>query len=219
MTGLSLRTITRPACLLYFATCSLGVICGMWPAALYVPPGGADPSTGPLPVLSFLAVFQSLFFMLVYPVVVMRREKESSWLNVIEMCVMSLVTIPLYYLSSVFSDASFIDIAKVWLVVIATFPLGHGAGCLFRHRTLGSVALSGVLMLVFGLPLIYYILIEFCPGIPDASVVADCSPVLFLWAAGQSHIGDCPLPVWPPLVWAVTGMVVLLWSREPDSVI
>ena len=205
------RMIFRPSCLVFFAACTLGLLCGIWPEAIYVwPGGGSDLSIGSLPTLHFIAVCQVLFFTLIYPLIVMCRDEDSALPYVIDFCVMSLMTLPVYYIASVFSDATLFDCVRVWLLILAIFPVGHGVGFVLRNNKYRSVALAGVLLFSLGLPLIYYVLIEFCPDLKSSSVVADFSPVLFTWSAA----GAAPDVFWPPIAWAAIGISLLLLSKK-----
>lgn len=66
----------RPAGVIYLCVCLLALAAGLWPEAIF-PPSDNALHAAPLPTLHTLAAGQVLFFLLVYPLVVGKREREA----------------------------------------------------------------------------------------------------------------------------------------------
>jgi len=203
--------ILTPACLVYFLVCTAGFLCGLWSGFIYVPPGGSPHSAAPLPVLQCLAAAQVMFFMLFYPVVVAGRNDNGILPSAVEVLVFSMMTVPLYYAASFFSDALAADCARSWLVVLAVWPLGLAAGRMMKGGKGGWAGLTGMTALCLGLPMVYYVLLEFCPGL-NPEPVFRLAPVTFAWSAScpQAEGNVLPAVIWPPVAWLSLAVFVKL---------
>ena len=69
----------RPVGVIYLLVCLAGLGAGFWPDVIYPSPPDFHPA--PLPVLQTLAVAQVGFFLLIYPIILFRRNSIKSALR------------------------------------------------------------------------------------------------------------------------------------------
>lgn len=213
--------LLRPAALVFFLFCVAGVVCGLWPELIYVPPEGETVSGGTLPVLPCLAVAQVVFFSLVYPLICLHRDGEPLAVSAAEAGVMFVLAMPLYYAASVFSDAAAADCFRAWIAAVAVLPLALAFGRLLRAERYRTPGLAGMILFCPVPPLLYYLVIEFCPALNPAWI-AEFSPVLYAWSNAGSRMSPgqwpvLPAPLWSPAAWIVIGAALLLLCRGNEE--
>ena len=97
----------RPAALVYLGVCLLALAAGLW-ADRIRPVHGLR--AAPLPVLSALAVGQTLYLLLIHPIILARRQmvlpaKQCPGRQTLVLVVLALLAGPLYVVAVWLSDA------------------------------------------------------------------------------------------------------------------
>ena len=196
---------------IYLFICLTGLAVGLWPE--WVWPISSDIRPAPLPTLRTLVLAQILFFILAWPVVQFRRVEETSlgW-QVIESAGLFFLTIPFYFVCAWLGDATLIDCLRALLVVLAVAPVGWVAGKMLREQIFRGPVLLGLVLIVLGLPGVYYFLCEFYPQISIDWLWRIC-PVGLAWSGATSRETFLlPQPLWAFAFWPVIAVVLLLIS-------
>jgi hypothetical protein len=213
MSNIPLDKSWRPAGILYLFMCLAGFLCGLWPQAIYISPDGEMKTGAPLPVLQALVVSQVVYFLLIYPLVVFRRPDRRAAVCLLELAALAVMTIPFYSAAAALSDSTATDCIRAGLLILAMCPLSIAAGRLMKVEVMRTAVLLGLCVVCLGLVPVYYIFIEFIPGL-ESGWCAHIAPVIFAWNSCASR-GDTlmPIPIWPSMVWLALGAAALLVSR------
>lgn len=227
-----------PVCLLYLALCLAGLACGLW-ADEVIPPKTANRPL-PLHTLSTLTMSQMVFFLLVYPVAILRRgerrrerpgerpAQESlaiqqggrdnglfwAWRFLPQaLFLLLVVTVPFYVIATYLADATLLDCLRGALAVLLVLPLCLAICSWLR---LGGVwrTMGGAMMmlLAMGLPAAWYIAAEIVKA-SWSEVLWDLGPVTLAWNNGQDRLGLLlPRPVWAWGLWQGVAAAMLLVS-------
>lgn len=192
-----LGAIWQPAGVVYLCFCVVGLAAGLWPEKII--PSFAFPRNIPLPVLQTLAVAQTFFFLLIYPLVLMYRQQRekrtpgsaktssnsqrptsdsSIFALLLEFSGMLLVTLPLYVLAAWLSDATGKDAIRALLAVSVICPLGVLAGRLLARPAWRGVVMLLLLVITFGLPGAWYLCTDF---LFVRCRFLEFSPMIFVW--------------------------------------
>lgn len=208
----------RAAGLLYLAVLLAGLAAGLWPETLW--PAVERRDAAPLPTLQTLAVAQLMFFLLVYPMVLLKRfaprpnhpggePKRPYWRLVVPESLLLLVLGGPFYLPAAFlADATTTDAVRCAICVASFLPLVWVAGAhLARARRGTSAVTLGLLVVALGLPAAYYVAIEFLP--PAAAHWASTgTPAMIVWRNAAARIDTpWPGPLWALLAWPAVAAV------------
>lgn len=207
---------TRPALpptatlAVYLCFCLLATAAGFWPGAI-VPPRDGGPAAAPLPAMQTLAVGQTIFFLLLYPILAAHRQSRRHptategrnpfyLASLGEIALLFTVTAPFYLAAAWLSDATARDVVRTALTVLAFCPLGAAAGRRLARPNPSPWTLAAMAVLVLGLGGAWYIVVDFLGLSGDA--LRQVSPVLFASSAAREHQATLlpqPMQVW--LVW------------------
>ena len=191
----------RPVGVIYLLVCLGGLGAGLWPDVIY--PSSPDFHTAPLPVLQTLAVTQVGFFLLIYPIILFRRNLRQSEIvsYVVETIGLFLAAAPFYVAAGWMSDATGLDCLRTALAVAVMCPLGWITGRLLARPVVRSAVLAGLLAITIGLPGLYYIFRDFLETLP-AEWIWYLSPATFAWSAAAGRNPSLlPEPIWAFLIW------------------
>ncbi len=200
-----------PVGAIYLLTCLGGLAAGLWPDAIY--PSSDDFRPAPLPVLHTLAVAQVGFFLLVYPIVLFRRNPTQSEIpnlksEILETLGLFLATVPFYVAAGWVADATVVDCLRAGIAVAAICPLGWVAGRLLARPAARGPVLAGLLVIPIGLPGLYYIFRDFLRILPAEWVIWYLSPVTFAWSASAARNSLLfPEPIWAFLIWPCAAAI------------
>jgi hypothetical protein len=189
-----------------------GLAAGLFPDVLYSPKW-SNPA-GPLPTLGALAVAQSAFFLLGWPIVLLWRSEHRSRLSPLglagQIACMILASLPLYGLAAWLADARPADVVRTLLEVLALVPLGLAGGFWLTHRPTRSLALTALAGLTVGLPMAWYIVFDFLPALPS-DWLWQLAPLLRVYsAATEPATGPLPRPLWTWLILPGVGTLLLI---------
>ncbi len=202
----------------YLAFLLTGLAAGLWHEAIYPPRFGQRPVT--LPTLQTLALAQSAFALLAWPLAALwRGQRQTSaprtyWLPALaETAVFFLVAAPFYYLAAFLADAVFADVLRLVIYQLCLWAFALAAGALLQNRPASrALVLLLLVFLALGVPLLCYAAIEFVapadPALTDFMAPPPrlawlwrLSPALNSWLTATSRSGaSWPEPLWPCLV-------------------
>jgi hypothetical protein len=213
----------RPAGLLYLAACLLAFAIGLWPEVVYLAKD-ADIRPAPRPALQVLGSVLAAFFLLVYPLVLLRRREQREGVSRIEAvieCVSWMVLgVPVYAMAAYISDAVVADVVRTVLALAVLWPLAWAAGALLGRPWARGAVLGGLLVVTLGAPAGWYLLAEFIPAL-SRNWLWHAAPLTFLWenaAARQS--GWWPQPLWAAGLWlsaaALLGTIAAACRPEAE---
>ena len=196
--------IWQPAGVIYLAVLLVAMAAGLWHEAIYPPREALQPA--PLPTLQTLAVGQVAFFLLIYPLILLRRISRQpirhKWARrVIETAGLFAVTVPFYLAAAYLADAVASDVVRVAIYMACLVPLSCVAGSLLARARVAPVVLLGMLIVAMGLPAACYLAREFFAARPGFWGWQLC-PASFAWELARARGGQClPSPAWAVLVW------------------
>jgi hypothetical protein len=224
--GHFLRALWQPAGVVYLGFCLAGLTAGLWHERIV--PSFSQPRSILLPTLQTLAVAQVFFFLLAYPIVLMKRQqgaekncglrnadcglKNRHFALLLELLGMFLVTTPLYIIAAWLSDAAARDVLRAILAVAAVCPLSVLAGRLLARPAWRGGVMLLLLIIAMGLPGAWYICADFLYVSCDRLRVL--SPAVLAWtSAGARQANWLPEPLWAWLVWPILAAVggLCLW--------
>jgi len=199
-----LTALWPPAGVIYLAVLVAAMAAGLWHEAIYPPREALQPA--PLPTLQTLAVGQVAFFLLIYPLILLRRScrqpiRPNLARRVVEAAGLFAVTVPFYLAASYLGDAVASDVIRVALYVACLVPLSLVAGSLLARARAAPAVLLGMLIVAMGLPAAYYLAREFFAA-SAGGWLWQLSPASFAWELARARGGGClPGPAWAVLVW------------------
>jgi hypothetical protein len=202
---------------LYLGVLLASMAIGLWPTIISPPAEGLHPA--PLPTLQTLAVGQTVFVFLVWPLVMLRRFQHGRGdcpaSHALAMAVASLVMAAPFYIAAGFlADATVVDVLRTATLGFLFWPVGWAAGAWAAggtaasdgHRgTLITVVLIAGLIAMGGLPLIYYVLLEFLPHWPH-EWLWDFAPAALAWQIADRGQGLAAGPAWAVIAWEVIAI-------------
>lgn len=194
----------RPAGLIYLGVCVASLAAGLYPQAIY--PSRRDILPAPLPALQTLLVGQTLFILLVHPLILLARTQPESpgryWRRTVaESAVWLAATAPLYVAAAWLANAEAGDVirAAAWLACL--WPVAWAAGWLLRARPAARTAVVLALLLAAAMPAGYYVVLEFLRPWPTGWLW-QLAPATFAWQIARSRAGTLlPQPAWAVLIW------------------
>jgi hypothetical protein len=218
-------SLWRGAGLWYLALCLAGTAAGLWPDAIL--PSKSGPRPLPLPTLQTLAVAQAAFFLLVYPLAILRRREinrdgphlfpnkwgPSLFISICETVVLLIVSAPFYYVAAYLADATATDVARAVVGVACLIPLSWAcAAWLCRGGLWRAVGGMVLLTAALALPALAYIAAEtLSPAVGDPLWLL--SPATYLWQNCDSRLASIlPHPLWPGVSYLATAAVLFLLS-------
>jgi hypothetical protein len=212
----------RPAGLLYLGACLAALLAGLWPQAIYPSHGGV--LAAPLPTLQTLVTGQTLFILLVHPLIILRRADRGLirryWTEtLIESLTWLVVAGPLYVAAAWLADATAADVIRTAICLACFWPVAWSAGATLQSRPAARPAVVLLLLIVAALPAAYYLTCEFLRVFP-AKWLWNLAPATFAWQAAASRAGGLiPRPLWPLGVWlAVAAALLALGLLRPRCV-
>ena len=203
----------------YLAVLLVGLGAGLWPGVVHH--SQAHRTGAPLPTLQAVAVAQSAFLLLAWPISLAfrsdgRRGPPRPAEAIGELALLIVAAIPFYLAAGYFSDAALADMVRTAAAVCGGLPLALAAGLwMVRCRPARPAALMAVLILTLGVPAAYYIVREFLGAASAGSVgvLWQISPITFAWSAGRSQVRHwVPQPVWPLAVWGLVAVAGVLMN-------
>jgi len=226
----------QPAGLAYMAALLAGLAIGLWPETLW--PAMEPRPAPPLPTLQTLAVAQLMFFLLVYPMVLLKRfapraadpgqagAKRPYWRTVVPESLLLLALAGPFYLPAAFlADATATDALRCAICVASFLPLAWLAGAhLARARRGASAVTLALLVVALGLPAACYVAIEFLT--PSAAHWAStATPAMIVWRNAAARIDSLwPQPLSAALAWpavaalaAALGLIIPVRNGKPHS--
>ena len=215
---------------LYLAFLLAGLAGGLWHEAIYPPRFGLRPVT--LPTLQTLALAQSAFAMLAWPLAVLWRAQRQHHASrpywgpaLTEAAVFFLVAAPFYFVAAFFADAVFTDVLRLAIYQLCLWSFVLASGALVQNRPASRpLVLFLLVFLALGTPMLCYVAIEFIapadPGLTDfmsppprLAWLWHLSPALNSWRQAASRGGtSLPSPLWPCLVQLAGAGVFLIAS-------
>ena len=198
----------RPAGLGYLAVCLAALLVGLYPQAVY--PARGDVPAAPVPTLQALAVGQVLFFLLVHPLIILRRSQRGRigryWAETIaESLTWLAVTAPIYTAAAWLADATATDVLRTATALLCLLPLVWSAGSILHAWPAARPVVILLLLLVAALPAGDYIAREFLRALAVGRC-GDVAPATFAWQTARSRGGALlPGPLWPPVAWLVAA--------------
>ncbi len=213
----SFSCLWRGAGLWYLGFCLAGLAAGLWSEAMLYPKAGRSPL--PLPTLPALAAAQALFFLLVWPLAMLRRcetagraAERGGGCPITETAVLLVVSTPLYYVAAYFGDAVASDVLRVAMCVICVAVFSWSAGTWMCRGGLWRAAAGGLTVaMALGLPVMTYVANDML--LPQwADRLWQFTPATYLWQNGSPRAGEVlPNPLWPAIVClaAAAGMFLL----------
>ena len=216
--GKLLANLWKPSGAIYLGFCLIGLLAGLWSDAIYVNPNAF--TTPVLPVYHTLTVAQILFFLLVFPLIILKRHQTNPTsipAAVIEILGFFAVSIPFYFVAAKFSDTTLTDSVRSALTVAAFCPLGLAAGRLMTYnspRPWVLLGLVGVTVAPVGLD---YIFREFLHEVP-AEWIWETAPVGFTWANTTQQISALlPRPLWIWCFWIFVSIPVCMIPEKSQT--
>jgi len=213
----------QQAGLLYLVALLAGLAAGLWPETLW--PAIERRNAAPLPTLHTLAVAQLLFFLLVYPMVLLKRFSPRSgppaatpgppaqrpyWRTVLPESLLLIVVAGPFYLPAAFlADATATDALRVAFCVASFLPLAWLAGAHFVRARRGASAVTlALLIIALALPAASYIAIEFLTP-PAAHWTSMTTPALIVWRSATARVSTLwTQPLWTALAWPALAAVI-----------
>ena len=163
-------------------------------------------------MLQTLAVGQMVFVFLVWPLVMQWRSQHGrggrSAAHAFAMATASLLmAAPFFFAAGYLADASVVDVLRTAALGLLFWPVGWAVGACATGRcgTLVTGVLITGLLAMGGLPLVYYVLLEFLPHWPH-EWVWNVAPATLAWQVAASRQGLVAGPVWAVLVWDVIAI-------------
>jgi len=200
--GKLLANFWKPGAVVYLGFCLAGLLTGLWAEVIYVNPNAF--TAPPLPLFHTLGIAQVLFFLLVFPLIILRRHKTNPTSlagGIIEILSFFTVTVPFYFVAAKFSDATLTDSLRTLITVAAFCPLGLAAGRLMTYDSAQPWVLLGLIVITIAPVGLYYIVSEFLHEIP-ADLIWNVSPLTFTWANSTQRIPTLlPNPLWAWCFW------------------
>jgi hypothetical protein len=202
----------------------VGLAIGLWYDVIFPPQ--YLPRPAPLPVLQTLAVAQTLFVLLAYPMVLLVRTGRSpgrmDWPATLAESALHLLIAGAFYIpGAFFADAVAADAFRTGLQILALYPLAWVSGALVASRPRWAPAVSlAIMVIALGLPMACYVGLEFFP--PQAgTLLKNLAPAVFAWRNAAPRLDTLlPRPVWGWLIWtcvALAGGVVVSRRHRPPT--
>lgn len=205
----SLLGLWRGAGVWYLAVCLASLAVGLWPEAILPAKAGVRPL--PLPTLAMLSVGQSVFFLLVYPLILFRRHHPETGASCIlasvsaEVLVLLIVTTPFYYVAAYLSDAVWMDVAR-GIICTLCFAAFGAAAALWMCRG-GFWRACGLMLLLVASLLLPAV--TFATAETVSQVAADSlwmvAPATYVWQNAQGRMGT----LFPQPLWTAAGYLLL----------
>ena len=200
--------IAQPVSILYVAILAAGVVLGLDADSLF-PSETQGPA--PLPTLPWVVIGQALFFLLVWPVALSTRQKETQPIRELLLCF--LLAVPFLIVAAFLSNATITDVLRSQVAVLTLIPLGWVAGSLLRRPPWRSGLLLGLLAITLLLPALCYCVLDFLEA-PLAVTLFRAAPVTFVYTAAASNGEWSDNPLWAWTHWVIlAGLLGLIRSR------
>lgn len=176
------------------------------------------------PALQMLLAAQAVFLVMFYPLIYSRRRNGGAGAMLvrggIEQIIFLAVSIPLYVVAAVLSDATATDVIRglLYLAGLAVLTLGLGlwAGT-GRAAIVTAVALAGALIAV-GAPVVSYLLMELTDAAGTVKWLWSAAPATCAFDTAAARGANWhPTPIWAWALWPVTGVVLTFAFLLADS--
>ena len=215
LVGKLLANFWKPGAVVYLGFCLAGLLAGLWIEVIYVNPNAF--TAPPLPVFHTLGIAQVLFFLLVWPLIILRRHKTNPTslpVAIIEIIGFFTATVPFYFVAAKFSDATLTDSLRTLITVAAFCPLGLAAGRVMTYDFAQPWVLLGLVVITIALVGLYYIVSEFLHEVP-ADWIWDVSPVTFTWTNTTQRIPTLfPEPLWVWCFWIFISVPICVMPTK-----
>jgi len=215
-----LRQVWAPAGLLWSGANLAAMAFGLFPSLV---------SAGPqrsvtLGALQALTVGQVAFGLIIYPLIVSRRDRRRFRLDATEVALWALTAAPFVIVAAYLSDAGASDVVRAALTAVAALVAGWmlGRAALAAPSTAHVTVLVGLLAVLAG-PLMVYIVWEFTSAPRPPAWLRQGCPVTFAWSAAASRQGGwIASPIWAWLLWpavaaAIMGTATLGSAAKKDT--
>jgi len=216
----ALDALWRPAGIAYLAAMLVGLAVGLWPVSIR---GSVNPYwPASVPAVQTLAVAQALFYLLVYPVIVLFRSRTSrgwrAWPDaIVEMLFWTAISAVFYVPAVWLSGSRPYDAIRAAAYICCLWPVVLACGALLASNSRAGVGAMFISVLAaLGLPWLWYVSAEFFPQLAWSDVLWRFCPAAGAWeiAAPDGRWG----PLWAMIVWPVTGGVIFAIGLMAGSV-
>ncbi len=206
---MAIKSFWRGSGVVYLGFCLVGLLAGLWVEKIYVNPN--EFTTPVLPVFRTLGISQVLFFLLAWPLILMRRGKTNPTslpAGLIEILGFFVAAIPFYFVAAKFSDATLTDYLRTTIAVVAFCPLGLAAGRLMTNPSARSWILLGLVVASIAAVGVHYILREFLPEV-SAAWIWTYAPIGYIWTAASGQVATVfPKPLLAWCLWVFVGILL-----------
>jgi len=204
-----LRAAWRPGAVVYLGCCLVSLAAGLGSGFVLPRP---QPGPAPLMVLQTVAVGQVVFFLLIYPVILLSRARRNDKRkifpeSIIECTTLLAIAAPLLIIAAFLSDATAMDVVRIIILEISFLPVSLACGLWLGRPGARTAVWASMLLSLLALPVVYYIFYDFVPGV-NASWLWDFAPTTLVWknasARGSSWLVS---PLWAQFAWLALAAV------------
>ena len=219
------EAVWRPAGILYLVAMLIALAVGLWPGSIR--PSEDPYSLSGAPIVQVLMVAQVVFYMMVYPVIVLfRASGKGRWRwwpdAVVETLFWTFISVAFLVPAVWLSGSTVSDAIGGMAYVCGLWPMAWVCGSWLASRKLGCSAVVFVsIVTVLGLPWLWYVSVEFFSPAGWSEALWKLCPVMEVWdvsAPGGVRGDVSPSPVWAIVVWPATAAVMFaLWALIPSG--
>ena len=189
---------------------SLGV--GLWPELIHPSEGEV---TAP-PALQSVGVGNVVFWLLVWPLVVLRRFQRTDrrpGLRAMlgEWVVCLIASLPFYAVGAFFGARSTADAGRTLLAVAMVWPVAALSAAWLTRRGVRTGVLLALVLIAFAPPAVYYIIREWYGLSPvgPADLALQLGPLTLVAEVARARgQGWLPRPVWAAAAWSAAFVAV-----------
>jgi hypothetical protein len=213
------NALWRPAGLVYLVVMLLGLGAGLWPGIIT---GAGNPySRSPNPIVQTLVVANVMFYLLVYPLIVLFRASKNPrmrfWPDTLVETLFWMFVSAAFFVPGVWLSGSVpYDAVRGMGYVCGLLPMAWICGSWLGSRRSGrAVVLFVSVFSVIALPWLWYVSIEFFSVTGWHEALWNLCPVTHAWSLASPHAGEVgasPLPFWALIVWPIVAVVMLALS-------
>jgi len=209
----------------YLGALLLAMAAGLWPDTLFIQPSGGAHLIPP--TLQCAAVATTIYFLLVWPVLTLRRQQRHGPMRfgkiVLESLGLIAVGLPVLLAAAFLADASVQDVGRTLGMLAVLLPTAWGVSLVLgRFPRLRGAIVAAMLGAVLGLPAMTYVTMEFLHSSAEgpAGVIWSAGPAMLTWRVSASRIAAwLPGPGWACFAWLAVGggLLAVAMTREQDT--